>query len=141
MKWFAQSSFVLAFALAACSQADGDVAATSPAPAAPPSAAASPEPAAAGFIGDWAADAGWCADPTGAERPIRISQDRFEGYENACDIVSLDGGAGDWTAALVCLAEGQQSAERVRMRVDGDRMELSYLDRGGEPVRLTRCAG
>src|SRR5690606_6804531 len=141
MKWFAQSSFVLAFALAACSQADGDVAATSPAPAAPPSAAASPEPAAAGFIGDWAADADWCAGPTGAERPSRVGRDRFGGDGTGGDIGSLDGGAGGWTAALVCLAEGQRSAERVRRRVDGARMELSYLDRGGEPVRLTRCAG
>ena len=55
--------------------------------------------------------------------------------------LSLDGAAGSWTAALACQAEGRLDTEHIRLRVDADQLELTYLDRGGEPVRLTRCAG
>ncbi|MDP2765283.1 MAG: hypothetical protein Q8O54_10665, partial [Brevundimonas sp.] len=71
--------------------------------------------------------------------PIRISETRFEGYENSCDVVQIDGGGSSWTATLSCKGEGQTSSERVRMDVDGDTMALSYADRGGQGVTLTRC--
>lgn len=144
MRQFALTSFALAFALAACSQpadsADPQGAeAADVAPTAAPAPAVAETPVEAGFSGAWAADPAWCANTTGAEQPIRISESRFEGYENGCDIVTIDGAAGSWNATLACQAEGQLSSEQVRMEVVGETLNLTYLDRGAETVALTRC--
>lgn len=126
------------------------------APSHAPSAAPADEPAAGraatGSIGDhmpgagpaspvglWAADARWCAAPSGERRPIRITPTRFEGYENSCAIETLAETAAGYDAGLLCEAEGQVTRERVRMVVTGDTLRLTYLDRDGASVDLHRC--
>lgn len=94
---------------------------------------------AASFVGVWTADPAWCANTSGAERPIRITPTRFEGYENSCLIESVDEGAGGWTVHLRCEAEGQVVRERVNASVADDVLTLDYPDRGGDAVKLTRC--
>ncbi|HWQ88327.1 hypothetical protein [Brevundimonas sp.] len=91
------------------------------------------------FVGRWAANVRWCANPRGAERPIEISTTRFEGYENSCGILSISQVADGYEAALACAAEGQTSNERVRMAVQGDAMRLTWLNRNGAAVSLVRC--
>lgn len=91
------------------------------------------------FVGRWAADAAWCANTQGAERPIEITTTRFEGYENSCAITSLDEVATGYQAGLSCEAEGQTSTERVRMSVQGESLRLTWPDRNGAVVLLTRC--
>lgn len=91
------------------------------------------------FVGRWAADADWCANARGAERPIEISTTRFEGYENSCAIASIRQIADGYEVALTCAAEGQTSNERARMFVQGDGMRLTWPDRNGAVVLLTRC--
>lgn len=143
----------LAAGLAACDAGPTETPAEpiTPPPAGPPSAErTSPEaepPVAKGeagdpgFVGRWAADPAWCGNTIGAERPIRITASRFEGYENQCDVTALVRGADGWDATLACEAEGQQSTERVGFAVDGDTLTLTYRDREGGPVTFTRCAG
>ncbi|MDI1327175.1 MAG: hypothetical protein PSV23_10300 [Brevundimonas sp.] len=91
------------------------------------------------FVGRWAANQAWCANPRGAERPIEISTIRFEGYENSCGILSVTQVADGYEAALACSAEGQTSRERVRMNVQGDAMRLTWLNRNSAVVSLVRC--
>lgn len=141
MKRFAFTAFALAFSLAACGEdpaAPDTIGATGPDAA--PAQASGPESTPA-FVGAWAANAAWCGNTpaTGDSVPIRISETRFEGYENRCDIVQIDGGGTSWNATLSCEAEGQTNMERVRMDVTGDAMNLVYVDRGGEGVTFTRC--
>lgn len=91
------------------------------------------------FVGRWAANTGWCANPAGAERPIRITASRFEGYENSCDITNIRQLTDGYEAALTCLGEGQTSNERVRLSVQGDAMRLTWLNRNDAAVSLVRC--
>ena len=91
------------------------------------------------FVGRWAADAAWCANTQGAERPIEITTTRFEGYENSCAITSLDEVATGYQATLSCVAEGQTSNEQVRLAVQGDSLRLTWPDRNDAVVLLTRC--
>ena len=91
------------------------------------------------FVGLWAANRAWCANPRGAERPIEISTIRFEGYENSCGILSVTQVADGYEAGLACTAEGQTSRERVRMNVQGDAMRLTWLNRNSAAVSLVRC--
>ena len=91
------------------------------------------------FIGRWAANVAWCADPRGAERPIEITTTRFEDYENSCSIASIRQMADGYEAALTCAAEGQTANERVRLAVQGDSMRLTWLDRNDAVVALVRC--
>ncbi|MFA4893928.1 hypothetical protein [Brevundimonas sp.] len=91
------------------------------------------------FVGRWAANTAWCANPRGAERPIEISTTRFEGYENSCGIGSIRQVSDGYEAALTCMAEGRTSDERVRLAVQGDSMRLTWLNRNGAAVTLARC--
>ena len=91
------------------------------------------------FVGRWAGNAAWCANPQGAERPIEISTTRFEGYENSCGIVSITQVADGYQAALACASEGQTSNERVRMAVHGDGIRLTWLNRDNAVISLVRC--
>lgn len=112
------------------------------APPPPPPAevgAVLPGSGAASFVGRWAAEPAWCAAPRGAERPIDITPTRFEGYENSCSIDRIDERAGGYDAALTCDAEGMRSQERVRLEVQGDALRLTWPDRNGAVVLLTRC--
>lgn len=92
------------------------------------------------FVGRWAADAAWCGNTQGAERPIEITTTRFQGYENSCVIQSIRQLSDGYQASLVCTAEGQTSNEGVRMAVHGDSMRLTWLSRNDAVVTLTRCA-
>lgn len=139
MKRFAFIAFSLAFGLAAC----GEAPTTPGSSGGPPPATPDAPPATPAFAGVWAANSAWC-DNTAADGdavPIRISETRFEGYENRCDVVQIDGGGTSWNAALSCEGEGQTSTERIRMDVAGDTMNLVYADRGGQGITLTRCTG
>jgi hypothetical protein len=140
-----------ALALAACGPAETNPptdpaepidtpAASAPQPAPPPGVGPiMPGSGPQTFVGRWAADAAWCANPQGAERPIEITTTRFEGYENSCAITSVDEVADGYQAGLSCEAEGQTSTERVRMSVQGESLRLSWPDRNGAVVLLTRC--
>lgn len=91
------------------------------------------------FVGRWAANVAWCAAPNGAERPIEITPTHFEGYENSCAIASVTETAVGYDAAVVCQSEGQTTRERIRMAVADQTLNLTYLDRGGDRVQLTKC--
>ena len=91
------------------------------------------------FVGRWAARADWCANSQGPERPIKITTERFQGYENSCAIVSISQVADGYEAALACASEGQTSSEWVRMAVQGDALRLTWLNRNGAVISLVRC--
>lgn len=111
-----------------------------PAPAPPPGVGSIlPGSGPQTFVGRWAADAAWCANAQGAERPIEITTTRFEGYENSCGILSISQVADGYEAALACAAEGQTSSERIRMAVQGDSMRLTWLNRNNAVLSLVRC--
>jgi len=93
----------------------------------------------ASFVGRWTANVEWCAAPSGEGRPIEITTTRFEGYENSCEITAIDQTINGYDATLRCEAEGQTTTERVGMVVAGQTLTLTYLDRGGDPVTLTKC--
>lgn len=101
--------------------------------------ASRPGTGAASFVGRWAADTAWCANTRGAERAIEITPTRFDGYENSCLIISVDERPGGWTANLRCESEGQTRHERVQVAVTDNILDLTYPDRGGSTVKLTRC--
>lgn len=134
------------FALGAC----GNEAVNPPTePAAPIVEAAADNPTAPvrpgdgpdSFVGLWAANAAWCANTSSMtdQVPVRISTEQFQGYENSCDITAIEQSGDGYEAVLACEAEGMSSQERVNMRVREDRLTLTYLDRGTEPVQLVRC--
>jgi len=91
------------------------------------------------FVGNWAAEASWCAAPVGARRPIAITSTHLESYEDNCQIGAIDQVVDGYVATLVCLAEGTTRTERARFAVTGDVMRLSWLDRSGDPVTLLKC--
>lgn len=114
--------------------------AAAPPPNAPPGAGATlPGAGPASFVGRWAADLAWCSSTTGAERPIEITTTRFEGYENSCSIDRIDEEAGGYDLTLTCQAEGATARERVRLAAQGDTLRLTWPDRNGAVVLLTRC--
>lgn len=98
-----------------------------------------PGTGAANFIGRWASDPAWCANPQAERRPIEITPTRFEGYENSCAIQEVTEADGGYNARLICESEGTSSSERARFVVDGQNLTITYPDRGGAPVRLTKC--
>lgn len=94
---------------------------------------------AASFVGRWAANVEWCAAPQGANRPIEISSTRFEGYENSCEIATVEEVADGYVTTLACVSEGTTRSERVRFQVTGDTMRMTYMDRPGAAVELHKC--
>ena len=113
----------------------------------PPSEAPTPEPGQpapmpASFVGLWAADLAWCSNTpaTGDRVPIRITPTRFEGYENRCDILEVRESGGVYDTDMRCTAEGTTSDQTIRMLVQGDAMDLTYVSAGGGKVQLNRCA-
>ncbi|GAA0756433.1 hypothetical protein GCM10010203_20270 [Actinomadura yumaensis] len=93
------------------------------------------------FVGVWAGDLAWCARPQGDRWPLTITPQRFEGYENRCDIAHIDETPHGYVATLNCTAEGQVATERVHMAAAGDVMNLTYIDRDMTTVKLLRCPG
>ena len=115
-------------------------AAEAPAPTPPPGVGSiMPGSGPQTFVGRWAANAAWCANPQGPERPIEITTTRFEGYENSCGILSISQVYDGYEAALACAAEGETSSERIRMAVQGDGMRLTWLNRNNAVISLARC--
>lgn len=129
------------FAVAACSQADDPAGPAEPAPVPPVDGETSmPGPNAGNFVGVWAARSEWCANTTGAERPIRITTTRFEGYENSCSIDQVRQMGTAYEVMRTCTGEGMTTQERVRLRVVDDRMTMSWPDRAGsESTEFVRC--
>jgi len=109
-------------------------------PATAHSGSPTPGPDAGNFVGSWAAQAAWCNNATGPERPIRITTTTFEGYENSCRISRVQQVNTAYEALLDCTSEGTTTQERVRMRVADDRLTLSWLDRAGSSsTEFVRC--
>jgi hypothetical protein len=129
------------FAVAACSQADDPAGPAEPSPVPPVDGETSmPGPNAGNFVGVWAARSEWCANTTGAERPIRITTTRFEGYENSCSIDQVRQMGTAYEVMRTCTGEGMTTQERVRLRVVDDRMTMSWPDRAGsESTEFVRC--
>jgi hypothetical protein len=119
-------------------------------PPAAPSSAAAPSPAAAQatpasaealapLFGTWALDPAKCDGPV-----LKISQARFEGAENGCDISGFtDNGDGSYTAAMSCTADGQTAGESIKMRPifapTGEGIDLTYIDRDNLTTTVLRC--
>jgi hypothetical protein len=127
-------------ALAACTGGDPPAPAPSAVSSAPPPAQAVPaadkdlEP----LFGIWG------LDPAACDQTLTISETRFEGAENGCDIRSFnDNGDGSYTAALSCGAQGQTADEQIKMRPvfapTGEGVELTYLNRDNLETLLLRC--
>lgn len=93
------------------------------------------------FVGLWAADAAWCVnvDAPTDQRPIRITTERFEGYENHCDIEALHQAENAYAADLICQAEGQTVRERIRLRALANTLRITWLDRDGAVSDFVRC--
>ncbi|HWA18228.1 MAG TPA: hypothetical protein VG757_04475 [Devosia sp.] len=129
--------------LAACSGGPPPATPADSSSAAPQAAAAAPanNDSLAPLFGTWAADLGQCGQQTG---PIKISQTRFEGAENGCDITGYtDNGDGTFTAALACQSQGQTANENIRMRPifapTGEGIDLVYVDRDNQAFTVLRC--
>ena len=93
------------------------------------------------FVGVWAANPLWCAQPQGARSPIIMTPMRFDAYGHNCDIARIDERGSGYVAALSCKAQGQVKTERVHMSTTGDVMNLTYVDRDMTTVKLARCPG
>jgi hypothetical protein len=112
-----------------------------PQEAAPATAAPASKDALAPVIGTWAADLSQCGNTAG---PISISDTRFEGAENGCDIGSFtDNDDGTVTAALSCNSQGQTAKESIKLRPifgpSGEGIEMIYLDRDNKSFVVYRC--
>ncbi|RZJ38212.1 MAG: hypothetical protein EON86_16040 [Brevundimonas sp.] len=119
------------------------IAASEVAPAAPTPPGVAPSLPGAGpesFVGRWAAQAAWCRNTTGPQRPITITPLRIEGYENSCAITTLDQVVDGYEVALACQSEGATTAERMRLSVQDDVLRLTWLNRNDAVVLLKRCA-
>ena len=147
---FAVTAVLTTLALASCGPAETNAPTDPAAPIDTPEAdapAATPPPGVGSimpgsgpqtFVGRWAANAGWCANLQGPQRPIEITTTRFEGYENSCGIVSISQVSDGYEAALACASEGQTSSERIRMAVQGESMRLTWLNRNDAVITLAR---
>jgi hypothetical protein len=131
----------LPLALAAC---NSDQPATQAPASNPPAAEAPSQPAPVTDVAKAPLFGSWAADLANCGTPILISETRFEGAENICDITSIeDNGDGSFTVSMSCNSQGQVSSERVSMLPafgpQGEGIVLKYLDRGGDPVSVFRC--
>jgi hypothetical protein len=125
----------------AAEEPEPDVAVTTPLPAPASQRPLSRQEQAAlqPLFGTWAADLGNCDRGS-----IEISQTRFEGAENGCDITSIvDTGNWNFVASLSCPSQGQTARERIGMiplyAPTGEAIALTYLDRDNQAVTVYRC--
>jgi hypothetical protein len=93
------------------------------------------------FVGVWAANPVWCANPRGANSPVAITPMRFDAYGHNCDIARIDEAGAGYFATLSCLAQGKAVSERVHMGTTGDVLTLTYMDRDRLTTKLARCPG
>ncbi|QJR18381.1 hypothetical protein [Pelagibacterium halotolerans] len=130
-------ALALTATLAACSEGEAPEA-VAEAGTADASDAPSPEPAPF-YVGQWAADPVWCTDQTDGF-PIIITEARFEGRENICEMADIEttpeGGA---TARLTCQSEGETIEEPITFAQAGDQIAIVWPDRGTEATLFSRC--
>jgi hypothetical protein len=93
----------------------------------------------ASFVGRWAADVSWCANPQGEHSPIQITPIRFEAHGNSCHIYSVDETATGYLAVLQCQSQDAKRQERVHLSVVDHVLTLTYPDQGDAQVRLHQC--
>lgn len=93
------------------------------------------------FVGVWAANTTWCARPEDERSPIVLTPLRFDAYGRKCDIARIDETSSGYAATLSCEVEGRSDTERVHMSTTGDVMNLTYVDRNMQTVKLARCPG
>ncbi len=91
------------------------------------------------FVGRWSENARWCADDAAGERIPEITPMRFDGNGSRCEIASVEQGINGYDATLRCQTGGGVRIERVGMAVTGQLLSLTWLDRQGDPVTLTKC--
>lgn len=118
------------------------IATTEVAPPAPSPPGVGPSLPGAGpesFVGRWAAQAAWCSNTAGPERPIVITPLRVEGYENSCAITTLHEVVDGYEVTLACQAEGMATGERVRLSVQDNVMRMTWLNRNDAVLLLKRC--
>lgn len=102
-------ALVLAAAIAGCSDSTDATSGSEPAAGAE---APSPEPAAF-YVGRWAADPVWCTDQSEGF-PITITETRFEGRENICEMSGMEETPeGGVTAQLSCQSLGETVEEPI----------------------------
>ena len=105
----------------------------------PPPPGAEPAAAVPAFVGIWAADTDWCLNPSGDHRPVQLTETRFSGYENSCEITEVTPTDVGWTATFTCAAEGQISTEPVAIEADTQTLEINWFAQGGQSVEWRRC--
>lgn len=93
------------------------------------------------FVGVWAANPLWCANPQGERAAITVTPMRFDAPGAACDIARIDETGSGYVATLSCATPNGVKTERVHMTTSGDVMTLTYLTRDMETVKLARCPG
>lgn len=99
------------------------------------------------FVGRWAADVAWCANPQGPKSPILITPIRFETPNKSCHIYSVDETATGYLAVLQCQtraqpavqAQGAVHQERVHLAVAGQTLTATYPDQGDAQIKLRKC--
>lgn len=109
-----------ASALVACGQAQTDTAA--------------PAPAAAPYVGEWAADLAACQIPQEQEgAPHVFTSDGYDQHEAHCTFANVaETGPNAWRIAAACQVEGDEASLGWDVTVDGDTMML-------DSTRLIRC--
>jgi hypothetical protein len=95
------------------------------------------------FVGRWASDVAFCANPQGSNRPIEITPIRLETSDRSCHIATVDETATGYLAALQCRAPGQPDGamrqERVHFAVVGQTLTLTWPDQGDAQIKLLKC--
>lgn len=134
----ARNTILFALALTATLAACSDSSEAPQASASDDAATASPEPTPF-YVGEWAANPVWCTDQTDGF-PITITQTRFEGRENICDMNGIEPTPeGGITADLTCQAEGETVREPIAIAQAGADIAITWPDRGTETTIFSRC--
>lgn len=98
---------------------------------------ADPVPA---FVGIWSAEEAWCLNPDGERRPVQLTESRFTGYENTCEITQVTPTDVGWTATFTCIAEGEITTQPVAIEANDQTLEINWIeDSGGQSVEWRRC--
>lgn len=93
------------------------------------------------FVGVWAVNPAWCDHPEAERSPITITPLRFDGYHASCEITTISETHAGYLSTLTCAAQPQPRTERVHMSTSGEVMNLTYVDRDMQTIKLARCPG
>ncbi|WP_439573023.1 hypothetical protein [Phreatobacter sp.] len=92
------------------------------------------------YVGRWADQQGWCRNRVGTdELPLTIRQRSLDGVEWACRFVQVTGSPPEWRVTARCEGEGMTNRKRFIFRVEGNRMRMTYVDRGNRTFSAVRC--